>query len=68
MEAGKALAAQMDMAGSIAQRSPDGSLLPADIQDLIAATSQCQGKLAYATRILQIEVFGLDTVKRPTSD
>ena len=68
MEAGKALAAQMDMAGSIAQRSPDGTLLPADIQNLIAATSECQGKLAYATRVLQIEEFGLETATRPISD
>jgi hypothetical protein len=61
MDAATAFAMQTDMASSLAQRSPDAKLLPGDIQELIAATAQCQGKLAFFTTLLQIEKVGLDS-------
>lgn len=53
--------------GQEARRPPDTKLTPAEIQDLITATVQCQGKLAFVTTMLQIEKLGLDgTTRLPT--
>ena len=58
-EAGKALAVQIDVAGAIARRSPGGVLGAGDIQELVAATSECQGRLTYLLKILTLEEAGL---------
>jgi len=58
-EAGKALAVQVDVAGAIAHRSPGGVLGAGEIQELISATSECQGRLAYLMKILTLEDAGL---------
>ncbi len=68
MDAATAFAMQTDMAGSLAQRSPDARVLPSDIQELIAATAQCQGKLAFFATLLQIEKLGLDNAMPPAAD
>ena len=68
MDAATAFAMQTDMAGSLAQRSPDARVLPGDIQELIAATAQCQGKLAFLARLLQIEKVGLDNATPLAAD
>ena len=40
-------------------------LTPGEIQDLIAASVQCQGKHAFATTMLQLEKIGLNEVTHP---
>jgi len=62
MSALVALNDQMEMTAAIARRSPEGSYLPSDVQDLIAATSACDGKLSWAARLLQFEKEGLSRV------
>jgi hypothetical protein len=68
MDAATAFAMQTDMASALAQRSPDAKVLPGDIQELIAATAQCQGKLAFFATLLQIEKLGLDNATSPAAD
>jgi hypothetical protein len=58
-ETAKALAVQVDIAGAIARRSPGGVLGAGEIQELISATSECQGRLAYLLKILTLEEAGL---------
>ena len=48
-----------EVAGAIARRAPDGRFSPQDIDELISATSNAQGKLAFAERLLQFEQAGL---------
>ena len=48
-----------EVAGAIARRVPDGRFSPQDIDELISATSNAQGKLAFAERLLQFEQAGL---------
>jgi hypothetical protein len=50
---------QMDIAGAIARRAPDGTLSPRDVDELITATSEAQGKLTNTARVLQFEQKGL---------
>jgi|SRR6185437_1387446 len=50
---------QMDVAAGIALRAPDGAYSPRDLDDLIAATSDAQGKSTFAQRVLQFEEMGL---------
>ncbi len=66
-EAAKALAIQVDVAGAIARRAPSGVLGAGDIKELIAATSECQGRLAYLTKILTIEEVGLRELRFASS-
>ena len=68
MDAATAFAMQTDMASALAQRSPDARLLPGDIRELMAATAQCQGKLAFFTTLLQIEKLGLDSAMSPATE
>ena len=42
---------QLQVAGAIAHRSPDGTLTPRDVDQLVTATSEAQGKLALAKQI-----------------
>jgi len=62
-EAAKALAIQVDVAGAIARRAPGGVLGAGGIQELIAATSECQGRLAYLIKVLTIEEAGLRNLR-----
>jgi len=64
MNALLALNDQMEMAAAIARRAADGHYLPSDIQDLIVATSVCDGKLSWASRLLQFEEEGLSRADR----
>ena len=50
----------MEDAGAIARRAPDGGLSHKDVEDLIAATSNSQGKIAFAARLLEFEKAGLN--------
>jgi hypothetical protein len=68
MDAATAFAMQADMVGSLVQHSPDAKVLPGDIEELIAATAQCQGKLAFFTTLLQIEKLGLDNAMSPAAN
>ena len=55
MEQLSELGARMEVAAAIARRSPDGNLTPRDIEELITATSEAQGKLAYSSLLLRLE-------------
>lgn len=59
MEALTAANIEMEVAGAIARRAPNGGLSPKDIDDLIAATSDSQGKIAFAVKLLGFEKMGL---------
>jgi hypothetical protein len=50
---------QLEVAGAIAQRAPDGALTARDREELLTATSQTQGQMAFAERILHFEQTGL---------
>jgi hypothetical protein len=43
------------LAGAIAGRSPDGNLAQPDIEALVTATSESQGKVAIAAMLLGVE-------------
>ena len=45
----------IEIAAAIARRSPDGNLAPQDIEALITATSEAQGKVAITAMLLSIE-------------
>jgi hypothetical protein len=55
MEQLNEMGARMEVARAIARRSPDGTLTPRDIEELITATSETQAKLAYSTLLLRLE-------------
>lgn len=55
---------QLESATAIANRSPDRSLLPRDIEELITATSEAQAKTALLKRVLDFENRALQQVKR----
>jgi hypothetical protein len=59
MDALTAANVQMEVAGAMARRAPAGSLSPRDVEELITATSESQGKLAFAARLLSFEQAGL---------
>jgi hypothetical protein len=59
MEAVHAFYTQAEIAEAITHRSPDGSLSTRDTEELITATSETQGKLAYAAKFLSYEATGL---------
>jgi hypothetical protein len=59
MEAVHAFYTQAEIAEAITHRSPDGSLSTRDTEELITATSETQGKLAYAAKFLSYEAIGL---------
>jgi hypothetical protein len=50
---------QMDAAAAITRRAPDGALSPHDVDELVTATSDAQGKLTFTARMLQFEERGL---------
>jgi len=59
MDALTAMNMQMDAAAAITRRAPDGALSPRDVDELVTATSDAQGKLAFTARMLQFEERGL---------
>lgn len=59
MNAADAFFTELEIAGAIARRSPDGNLSSRDTDELITATSESQGKLAFTARALQFEVNAL---------
>jgi hypothetical protein len=44
--------AQIEIAGAMARRSPDGNLTPHDTEELITATSEIQGRLDFTAKLL----------------
>jgi hypothetical protein len=62
MDALTATNAQMEIAGAIAGRMPDGQLSPRDVEELITATSESQGRLAFVGKLLSFEEIGLKKV------
>ncbi len=63
MDAVHAFNTQTEIAGAIAHRSPDGNLSPRDTEELITATSEAQGKLAYAATFLIHETGGIQRAR-----
>lgn len=61
MDALTAANTEMEVAAAISRRAPNGDLTRRDIDDLIAATSDSQGKLALAAKFLEFEKLGLQT-------
>jgi len=59
MDALTAMNMQMDAAAAITRRAPDGALSPRDVDELVTATSDAQGKLAFTARMLQFGERGL---------
>jgi hypothetical protein len=59
MDAATSFNTQIEIAAAIAKRSPTGVLTANDTIELIAATSQAQGKLAFTVRLLGFEEKGL---------
>jgi len=59
MEALTAANVAMEVADAIARRAPQGNLSRKDIEELITATSDSQGKIAFAAKLLQFEKNGL---------
>jgi hypothetical protein len=52
----------MEVAAAIARRSPDGNFSPREIEELMSATSQAQGRLALLIRLLQYGREGLQVL------
>lgn len=52
---------QLEVAKAIAGRATDGALSPRDVDELVTATSEAQGKLAFARQVLQFVRQGLDS-------
>lgn len=63
-----AYAMQSDMAASLAQRPPDARVLSGDIQEMLAATAQCLGKLRFLETTLRLERIGLVAARRSSID
>jgi hypothetical protein len=59
MDALPAFGTRMEVARAIAQRAPDGNLSSRDIEELISATSEAQGRLALLSRLLHYAKDGL---------
>jgi hypothetical protein len=55
MDSVVAFTAPLKIAAAIASRSPDGNLAPQDIEALVTATSEAQGKVAITAMLLGIE-------------
>jgi len=59
MDSAIAFNTAVEVAGAIARCSPDGNLSPRDTDELITATSDAQGKLAFTAKLLSFEGMGL---------
>lgn len=56
------LGARLRVANAIYQRAPDGNFTPRDLEELISATSEVQGKAAFGIELLHYEDIGLKSV------
>jgi hypothetical protein len=65
MDALPAFGARMEVAGAIARRVPDGDLAVREIEDLMSATSEAQGRLALLIRLLKYAKSDLEEVRAP---
>ena len=65
MDALPAFAARMEVAGAIARRVPDGDLPVREIEELMSATSEAQGRLALLIRLLKYAKSDLEEVRVP---
>ncbi len=62
MDALPAFGTRMEVARAIARRAPDGNLSSRDIEELISATSEAQGRVALLSRLLHYAKDGLQDV------
>ncbi len=62
MDALPAFGTRMEVARAIAGRAPDGNLSSRDIEELISATSEAQGRVALLSRLLHYARDGLQEV------
>lgn len=53
---------RLEVAGAIARRAPDGALTSREMDDLLSATSEAQGQLAFAEQMVGFEQAGLKRV------
>jgi hypothetical protein len=53
------LGARLHVANAIYRRAPDGNFTPRDLEELISATSEVQGKAAFGIELLHYEELGL---------
>jgi hypothetical protein len=63
MDALPAFGARMEVAGAIARRVPDGDLPLREIEELMSATSEAQGRLALLIRLLKYAKSDLEDVR-----
>lgn len=64
MDASTSFGNSIEVANAIAKRPPDGNLSPRDIEELVIATSDTQGKLNFTIFLLGIEKIRLDSLPR----
>jgi hypothetical protein len=64
MDALIGLSNRLTLASAIAKRAPKGDYTPRDVEELITATSEAQGRLEYLTFLLRVEEKGLDSALR----
>jgi hypothetical protein len=62
MDALPAFGTRMEVAGAIARRAPNGNLSSQDIEELMSATSEAQGRVALLRRLLHYANDGLQDV------
>jgi hypothetical protein len=65
MDALPAFGARMEVAGAIARRVPDGDLPVREIEELMSATSEAQGRLALLIGLLKYAKSDLENVRAP---
>jgi hypothetical protein len=65
MDALPAFGARMEVAGAIARRVPNGDLPVREIEELMSATSEAQGRLALLIRLLKFAKSDLEAVRAP---
>jgi hypothetical protein len=56
------LGARLQVASAIYRRAPAGNFTPRDLEELISATSEVQGKAAFGIELLHYEEIGLKSV------
>jgi hypothetical protein len=56
------LGARLRVANAIYGRAPDGNFTPRDLDELISATSEVQGKAAFGVELLHYEDIGLKSL------
>jgi hypothetical protein len=66
MDALPAFGTRMEVARAIAERAPDGNLSSRDIEELMSATSEAQGRLALLIKLLQYASDGLQRITPTT--